>query len=98
MGYYLNHDSTGKELPAKGKVEVLLATGGEKVHGLGLTFQPNLVCVVDNGVFEAAAFAYDRDEMNVFNSPRDMRHKVWLTYPGAAEISGYEEAERRRNG
>jgi hypothetical protein len=37
-----------------------------------------IVCVVDNGPFEAAGYCYDRDEFNEFSSPGDYRTKTWI--------------------
>ena len=37
-----------------------------------------VICVVNNGPFEADAFAYDKDEMDAFNDPQDGRPKRWL--------------------
>ena len=43
-------------------------------------------CVVDNGFFGAAGYAYDESEMNQFLSP-DGRPKQWLEYIHAKEIA-----------
>lgn len=37
-----------------------------------------IVCVVDNGPFEAAGYCYDRSEFNEFSSPGDARPKTWI--------------------
>ena len=37
-----------------------------------------VVCVVDNGPFEAAAYCYNLDEFRAFNLPDDPRPKTWL--------------------
>ena len=85
MGYYINHISTGKALHAIGKADALIADGAVEVSGD--EFVPNMICVVDNGIFEAAAYAYDEDEYNVFKRP-DGRPKQWLTHPQAKLLSG----------
>lgn len=84
MGYYINEDSKGNILPNLGKAEALLndgATPAEKVE-----YQPNLVCVVNNGMFEAAAYAYSPEEFNEFNR-FDGRPKKWLIHPQAKELA-----------
>ena len=37
-----------------------------------------LICVVDNGAFEAAAFCYSAREFEDFTEPSDSRPKEWL--------------------
>ena len=37
-----------------------------------------VVCVVDNGPFEAAAYCYNLPEFRAFNQPDDPRPKTWL--------------------
>lgn len=87
MGYYINSTSKGVRLPAKGKANQLIFDGAKRVKN---EFQENLVCVVDNGPFEAAAYAFSEDEFNAFNDPDDNRNKEWLVYPHAKSLSGYE--------
>lgn len=50
-----------------------------------------LICVVDNGPFEAAALCYDADEFAVFNDLQDGRPRTWvlLDQAKAHELSGY---------
>ena len=88
MGYYINQNSKGEPLPASGKVKALIDDGAELVERelIGY-FQPNLVCVVDNGMFEAAGHAYSEDEMKAFSSPHDDRQKTWLTYDHAEKLA-----------
>jgi hypothetical protein len=49
-----------------------------------------VVCVVDNGIFKAAAFAFSEEELEVFAKP-DGRPKTWLAMDRklAEELSGY---------
>ena len=51
-----------------------------------------IICVVDNDLFEAAAFCYNQDEFRVFSSP-DRRPIVWVVIDRkkACELSGYLE-------
>ncbi len=39
------------------------------------------VCVVSNGMFDAAAIAYSPEELAYFLSPNDTRKKIWLKVP-----------------
>lgn len=43
-----------------------------------------LICIVDNGAFEAAALAYDADEFAVFTDPEDERPKQFVLLDKAA--------------
>ena len=88
MGYYINKNASGVSLPATGKAKVLLADEGAKATD-GRTFEPNLVCVVGNGPFDAAGYCYSQDEFDAFAEPQDTRKKTWLTHPKAVELSGY---------
>lgn len=78
MGYYIQ---TGT---AKGK-----ATEIEREHGAIRVTQDDaqhcivdpalaVIVVVDNGPFEAAAFAYNKDEFEAFTLTHDRRPKVFL--------------------
>lgn len=94
MGYYIK---TGSSL---NKAEWLIINEG----AMELNFVPEslkelpagpelngLVCVVNNGQFEAAAFVYDDYELRRFANPSDYRLKRWLVMPSerAKELSGY---------
>ena len=48
---------------------------------------PDLVCVVDNGAFSAAAHIYDQGEYDCFSDSADKRRKVWLVVPDAATLA-----------
>jgi hypothetical protein len=85
MGYYINTRSDGTPLNPKGKVHDLVMDGAEIVNA---EFQPNLICVVDNGLFEAAGYCYSEDEFRAFTDPTDHRPKVWLVHPKAKELAG----------
>ena len=84
MGYYINETSNGNPLPASGKVRALLADGAEIVEA---KFQSNLVCVVDNGFFEAAGYCYNEREFKAFNDTSDQRPKTWLVHPKAEQLA-----------
>ncbi len=91
MGYYLNEDQTGKPLNATGKAQQLIACGAQPIAP-PTEHIPNLVCVVSNGLFEAAGYAYCPEEMNAFNLPNDTRPKQWLIVENADIISGYKKS------
>ena len=40
-----------------------------------------LICLVDNGMFTAAAVAYSRSEALAFADPYDGRYKMWYMVP-----------------
>lgn len=95
MGYYINQDSNGKALPTKGIFKALIEDGGSEIEtnfagGASSGFKENLVCVVNNGNYEAAGYCYDIDEYRAFSDPNDFRLKRWLTHPKAKELSGYK--------
>jgi hypothetical protein len=83
MGYYINKISTGEKLPASGKVQALIDDGAEIVNPV---FSENLICVVDNGEFEAAGYCYDEKQFERF-SYDDGRPKTWLVHPQAKELA-----------
>lgn len=89
MGYYINPPECG----ARGKALALLQYHGAK-QVLKPTFKPDvgLVCVVNNGPFEAAGFIYSQNELDAFNYPYDLRPKIWLEMDltKAQQLSGYK--------
>jgi hypothetical protein len=87
MGYYINENSNGEEIPAKGKVRFLV-TDGAMVIPEPEEWKEGIVCIVDNGPFEAAAYAYSASELEEFKYD-DGREKTWLYYPHGKNISGY---------
>ena len=89
MGYYINQIN-GKPLPPQGKCETLIENGSTQIN-TPTEFQDNLVCVVENGFFDAAAYAYSEKEMNEFLDPSDYRRKRWLIVPNADMLSGYNQ-------
>lgn len=86
MGYYINKTSSGQPLGNKTKYQQLIDDGGQPVAGD--KFEPNLVCVVDNGAFQAAGYCYSQAEFEDFKYP-DGRKRQWLTHPKAAELANF---------
>lgn len=85
MGYYLNNDQQGNPLPAKGKVEALVKGGAKKID-TPVTLCENLVCVVNNSFFDAAAYVYSDEEFEEFTK-RVSSPKTWLIVENAKEIA-----------
>tara|TARA_R110000772_G_scaffold101997_3_gene202599 strand:+ start:176 stop:436 length:261 start_codon:yes stop_codon:yes gene_type:complete len=85
MGKYVNvingkHIGTSYEEKIRG----LLDNGAVEVFTD--EFQENLVCVVDNGFFAAAGYAYCEAEFEMFKEP-DGRRKRWFTLEDVANIA-----------
>lgn len=88
MGYYINQIN-GKLLPTHNKADFLIENGATIVEGK-VEFQENLVCVVENFLFDAAGYIYSNFELEEFNNPYDKRPKTWLIVPDAAKLAGYK--------
>ena len=87
MGQYLNKNPQGEFLPAKGKAKAIEQFPGAMINATTpRTWQQNLVCVVDNGIWDAALWVRDKDELDrVLRSINagDNRPMVWLIVPNA---------------
>jgi hypothetical protein len=81
MGYYINKDSKGNDLPASGKFDTLVKSGDAKpAFPTPFSEIPSgkaLLCIVDNGMFDAVAYAYSEAELKYFLKD-DGRDKLWL--------------------
>lgn len=57
-----------------------------------------VICVVDNGPFEAAGFCFSKDEFSQFAFPDDPRPKKWVKMPRsfAERLSGFKGMEARQ--
>ena len=87
MGFYLN-TIKGTGLPSRGKAEAILAlVAGSKKISPPLIWEPDLVCVVNNGTFEAAAHAYSEEEMHHFLDHLNGRPAQWMLVPNAHEYA-----------
>lgn len=98
MGRYINSldpNSRDWELPAVGKVKELLKVPGSRImHFTWIaniskeTFPKDLVCVVDNGNFEAALYCYDYIEFrHALPHMGDDRPRTWMIVPGADKLA-----------
>jgi len=81
MGKYVNIDLKGNPLHARGKASALVQSGAERIEEPELFNQHEgkaILCVVENGFFDAAAYAYCQGELEEFKRPEG-RSKTWLT-------------------
>ncbi len=87
MGKYINKNSKGESLGSsfREKVNALILDGANAV-GSPRKFEEGLVCVIDNGMFAAAAYAYDEREMNLFKRYSG-RNFQWLKYDPAKTLA-----------
>lgn len=81
MGMYINAPEMGNSFAEK----VQFLKDKHQATETTATMQPNLVCVVDNGMFAAAAYCYSQGEFEEFNSTS--RPKTWLIVPNAKELA-----------
>jgi hypothetical protein len=80
MGKYINQTSKGGVgASANAKCAALIADGAVEITQPS-GFQPNLVCVVDNGPFAAAAYCYNEREFADFIYWGDRRPKRWFVW------------------
>lgn len=84
MGKYINQNSKGETLGLE-KAKELIADGATPITE-PKEWQEGLVCVVNNGFFEAAGYCYSPDELEAFKYP-DGRSRTWLHYPKAKELA-----------
>ena len=76
MGYYIPG-------PPKGKAEFIVNEYQGEIVNMPLYFNQFgddkvVICVVDNGPFEAAGYCFSEDEFQVFSCSADNRPKTWL--------------------
>ena len=83
MGKYINKDHNGNPLANTMKDIQLIASGATVTDA---SFKPDLVCVVDNVLFQAAAYCDSEAEFRDFNDPNDKRPKTWLIVPNAETL------------
>lgn len=83
MGYYINPPAQHSDLT---KAEYLKELGAQEVTMEDATEAvkdptKGVICLVDNGLFDAAAWAYDIREVAAFKHPSDKRPKRWFVLP-----------------
>lgn len=88
MGRYINKDSRDKPLSKHFKAEELIEDGAILLPIPPAEWMPNLVCVVDNGYFQAALYVEDKDEFNRAQPhAEDDRPRRWLVYRHAEALA-----------
>ena len=93
MGFYI-------EVPKnKDKAQQIVELYGGQIVLSPPSFEditPNdaIICVVDNGIYEAAGFAFDQEELLRFSIP-DGRLRMWVIMDRkkACELTGYKREE-----
>jgi hypothetical protein len=98
MGFYIDQTSKGTPLGRHDKAETLVREGdaillNEQPQWKDVPADTAIICVVNNGPFEAAGFAFSEDEFNVFARP-DGRPRQWLTMKRevAEKLSGFRKS------
>jgi len=88
MGRYINHTSDGAPTgtSALEKLQAILEDGGEIIKE-PTEWKEGLVCIVDNGIFGAALWAYDEHELSYVLDNPDPRPKTWVLYPNAKDVA-----------
>jgi len=84
MGKYINQTSKRPLGSSYSEKCIALVEDGAVQIRKPDTFQENLVCVVDNVMFAAAGYAYDKNE---FASPTDDRIKAWFIWDKVKEYA-----------
>jgi len=88
MGVYVNSTSFGSiGASFNEKCDALKNDGAIELDHAPQTFQPDLVCVVDNGLFAAAAYLFSEAEFKHFNNPNDQRPKRFFVWHKVKEFS-----------
>lgn len=93
MGWYVkSEEETGEDF---GKAQYLVEKYGGRVvsqsEAQKLVDTEGVVVVMDNGIFEAAGFAYDIDEFNAFTGPDDPRPRTFVVMDRnkVKDLTGY---------
>lgn len=86
MGKYINAIN-GIALPAKGKAGAIkqLIPGTFEIEEPS-AWEEDIVCVVNNQIFDAAGYAYDAGELDAFKYPTP-RQRTWLHVPNAKQYA-----------
>lgn len=90
MGFYIEgplHRKADHIIQTEDAIELAGADAAREAFSNGM----GVICVVENGPFDAAAFAFSSEELEVFANPSDSRPKRWLAMDRerAEELSGF---------
>ncbi len=90
MGYYIQVPEN------KGKAQQIVNLYGGRIVEQPLSFTEKklneaVICVIDNGMFEAAAFCYSQEELDYFINDNTGRAKTWVVmgWDTACNLTNY---------
>lgn len=87
MGKYINRTDEGDLLPVR-KAEQLLKAGARLLLSAPQKWEEGLICVVQNGPFDAAAYVQDeRDLQDFSDTSQDDRPRTWLSWDQASYLA-----------
>lgn len=87
MGYYIETGTTrNKANLILERLGGIVITQSEAENALTACRDCAVVCVVDNGLFEAAAYCHSPKEFQQFSRVDDDRPKTWLLIENKAEV------------
>lgn len=93
MGYYIECDHhKGKAAQIIAALDALEISQQEAGELVASSEKCAVICVVDNGPFEAAAYCHNPAEFTTFSRADDPRPKTWLLVNDknrVEELSGY---------
>jgi hypothetical protein len=88
MGFYIETDG-----PVNKADYLVKNHGGVKIRE-PKEWEEGLVCVVENGMFDAAGYCFSEKEFETFTTP-DRRFKIWVKMDDklAQKLSGYSKSD-----
>lgn len=87
MGKYINRTDEGDLLPVR-KAEQLIKAGARLIFDTPQKWEEGLICVVENGLFDAAAYVQDaRDLRDFSDTSQDERPRLWLSWNRAQDFA-----------
>lgn len=78
MGYYIELPSNINKAGQLIRDHNAIVRSGRPVTITDLADGKVLVCVVQNGMFDAAGIVFSDDELEAFSQPTDPRPRTWL--------------------